>query len=186
MCMKKLMVNVITRDISDVNKIVKPFFWQYPMYQWVAFRDLRGLSREEFSQALQEAAITVWVDNNTDFGYAPLEAMKCGSIVIGRVPDVMPEWMLNTKSETDDLTNSGIWVDNFASLPGVLASVIRTWTMDEIPSDIFDSADELVSNYTEGKQLKNIKSVIIDGLIASRREDYVKTLEALNNNENND
>ena len=184
--MKKLMVNVITRDISDVNKIVKPFFWQYPMYQWVAFRDLRGLSREEFSQALQEAAITVWVDNNTDFGYAPLEAMKCGSIVIGRVPDVMPEWMLNTKSETDDLTNSGIWVDNFASLPGVLASVIRTWTMDEIPSDIFDSADELVSNYTEGKQLKNIKSVIIDGLIASRREDYVKTLEALNNNENND
>ena len=34
---KKLIVNVVTRNSSDINKIVKPFFWQYPMYQWVAF-----------------------------------------------------------------------------------------------------------------------------------------------------
>lgn len=178
---KKLMVNIVARDTSDVNKIVKPFFWQYPMYQWVAFRDLRGLSREEFAQALQEAAITVWVDDETDFGYIPLEAMKSGSIVVGKVPENTPGWMMSSKENEDGLINAGIWVDNFASLPSVLASVIRTWTMDGIPSEIQETADELVNNFTEGKQLQDIKKEIVDNIIAERRNDFVKTLEALNN-----
>lgn len=178
--LKKLIVNVVTREQSDINKIVKPFFWQYPMYQWVAFRELRGLSREQMAQSLQEAAITVWVDNCTDFGYLPLEAMKCGSIVVGQVPAVAPEWMM----KDNDLTNAGIWVDNLASLPSVLASVIRTWTMDKIPSEIQTEADELVALYTEGQQLQDIKTVCIDGLVAERRAEFVTTLEELNNIEN--
>jgi hypothetical protein len=177
---KKLMVNIVTRNSSDVNKIVKTFFWQYPMYQWVAFRDLRGLPREQFAKALQEAAITVWVDDTTDFGYVPLEAMKCGSIVVGKMPDSETEWMKN-KSNSDNLSNCGIWVDNFESLPNVLASVIRTWTMDEIPPEIQTTADEVVTEFTEGKQLMDIKNVIIDGFISDRRSEYVTTLEKLNN-----
>jgi hypothetical protein len=184
--LKKLIVNVVTREQSDINKIVKPFFWQYPMYQWVAFRELRGMSREGLSEALQEAAITIWVDDVTDFGYLPLEAMKCGSIVVGKVPNVAPEWLIDNGDEHFDLSNSGVWVENLASLPSVLASVIRTWTMDEIPEQIFNTADELVSKYTVGKQLQDIKSVIIDGYVANRKSEYVKTLDALNNNENNE
>jgi hypothetical protein len=180
--MKKLMVNIVTREPGDVNKIVKPFFWQYPVYKWVAFRDLRGLSREEFAQALQEAAITVWADDVTNFGFTPLEAMKSGSIVVGKVPAVTPEWMWSTNNEENDLTNAGIWVDNFASIPSVLASVIRTWTMDEIPEEIQETANDLVANFTDSKQLQNIKDEIIDGFISNRREDFVKTLNSLNNN----
>ena len=180
--LKQLMVNVVTRDPSEVNKIVKPFFWQYPMYKWVAFRDLRGMSREQFAQALQEAAITVWADDITNFGYVPLEAMKCGSLVVGKVPSVVPDWMLC--EDANELTNAGIWVDNFASISSVLASVIRTWTMDEIPEDIQKIADDLTSVYTEGKQLQDIKTVIIDKLIAGRRNEYITTLESLNNNLN--
>lgn len=179
--LKKLIVNIVTREPSDVNKIVKTFFWKYPMYQWVAFRDLRGLSREEFSQALQDAAITVWVDNVTDFGYTPLEAMKCGSIVVGKVPDVAPEWMWSKEEGVDDLTRAGIWVDNFANLPSVLASVIRTWTMDSIPENITIEADKLVSQFTEGQHLNDIKTVIIDGFIQERKREYIATLNSLNN-----
>ena len=178
---KKLMVNIVTNDTSNINKIVKPFFWQYPMYQWVAFRDLNGLSREEFSKALQEAAITVWVDETTDFGYSALEAMKCGSIVVGKVPEVAPEWMWTKEEEEAGLTNAGIWVENLASLPTVLASVIRTWTMDEIPESIYKVGSGIASAYTEGNQLKDIKNVIVDDLIAKRRAEYVTTLETLNN-----
>lgn len=179
--MKKLMVNIITREPSDVNKIVKPFFWQYPMYKWVAFRDLRGIPREQFAQALQEAAITVWVDDITDFGFTPLEAMKSGSIVVGKAPNVIPEWMM-TDGTDDTLTNAGIWVDSLASIPSVLASVIRTWTMDEIPAEIQETADSLVSKFTEGKHLQDIKTEIIDNLVGGRRNEYVTTLEKLNNN----
>ena len=181
---KKLIVNVVTRDISDTNKIVKPFFWQYPMYKWVAFRELRGLSREEFSQALQEAAITVWTDDVTDFGYTPLEAMKTGSIVVGKVPEIAPEWMLTDENNEVNLSNSGIWVDNFASLPNVLASVIRTWTMDEIPEEIQETADSILEKYSDKNQLRDIKNVIIDKLIEGRKKEFLTTFESLNNNEN--
>jgi hypothetical protein len=182
--LKKLIVNVVTRDPSDINKIVKNFFWEYPLYQWVAFRDLRGMNREDFSKALQEAAITVWVDNVTDFGYTPLEAMKCGSIVVGKVPEVIPEWMRSTEENVEDLTRSGIWFDNFDTLPSVLASVIRTWTMDSIPNIIEEESDKIVSMYTEGQQLNDIKNVIVDILIKGRREEFETTLKSLNKTEN--
>lgn len=179
---KKLIVNIVTRNSSDVNKIVKPFFWQYPMYKWVAFRDLNGLSREQFADALNEAAITVWVDNETNFGFVPLEAMKSGSILIGKVPEDIPDWMWDKEENTDDLTNAGIWVDDFNNLPNIIASVIRTWTLDSIPDTLFEKSQEIVTEFTEGKQLQNIKDVIIDGIITERKESYVTTLESLNNN----
>jgi hypothetical protein len=149
------------------------------MYRWVAFRELRGLTREEFSKALQEAAITIWVDDETDFGYTPLEAMKSGSFVIGKVPESTPEWMWSKEADVNELGNYGIWFDNFASLPNVIASVIRTWTMDEIPSDIQVNADKLVSQYTEGNQLQNIKTEIVDKIISDRRTEFMNTLESL-------
>lgn len=178
---KQLIVNIVARDTTDVSRIVKPFFWQYPIYQWVAFRDLRGMKREEFAKALDEAAITIWVDDVTDFGYTPLEAMKSGSIVIGKVPENAPEWMDNG----DVLTNAGIWVDSVYNIPGVLASVVRTWTMDMIPEEIFDESKKIVSNFTEGKQLQDLKDVFIDKLVADRRQDFVNTLESLDNNVEN-
>jgi hypothetical protein len=181
---KKLMVNIVSRNPGDINQIVKPFFWHYPLYQWVAFRELRGLSRQEFADALNEAAITVWVDNSTNFGYTALEAMKCGSIVIGKTPDSIPEWMWDDKDGVDDFSNAGIWVDSFERLPDILASVIRTWTMDSIPVGIKEEGQNLAKQYTEGRQLQDIKNVIIDGLVQQRREDFVKTLESLNNSEN--
>lgn len=174
---KKLIINIVTKDSNDINKIVKPFFWQYPMYRWVAFRDLRGMNREDFSKALQESAITIWVDNDTDFGYVPLEAMKCGSIVIGKMPNTIPEWMI----DGDNLRNAGVWVDDFVSIPTVLASVIRTWTMDEIPDELQKNADEIVSNYTQGKQLQDIKDIIVNKIINDRKSEFITTLEKLNN-----
>jgi hypothetical protein len=173
---KKLIINVVTREQSDVNKIVKPFFWQYPSYSWVAFRDLRGISREVFAEALKESAITIWADDTTDFGYVPLEAMKAGSLVIGKVPAVAPEWMI----EEGNLSNAGIWVDNFATLPSILAGVIRTWTMDGIPDSIQKDADVLVSRYTEGQQLSDVKTVI-ETMINSRKTDFEDTLKELEN-----
>ena len=104
--------------------------------------------------------------------------MKCGSIVVGKVPEVAPEWMI----DGENLVNTGIWVDSFASLPSVLASVIRTWTMDEIPVEIQENADNLVSKYTQGHQLQDIKNVIVEKFINDRKNEFNLTLESINNN----
>ena len=41
---KKMVVNVICKDQGDIKKIVKPFYWKYPMFKWVSFKELRTIS----------------------------------------------------------------------------------------------------------------------------------------------
>jgi hypothetical protein len=54
--------------------------------------------------------------------------------------------------------------------------------MDQIPSEIQETADKIVSKFTEGKQLQDIKNVVIDGLVNERRNEYIETLKSLNEN----
>jgi hypothetical protein len=56
--------------------------------------------------------------------------------------------------------------------------------MDAIPSQLQENADKLVSKYTQGKQLLDIKNVIIDKMVNDRKKDFITTLEAVNNNLN--
>jgi hypothetical protein len=54
-----MVINVISKDQSDIKKIVKPFYWKYPYFKWVSFKELRNLSKEEFAKELREGAITI-------------------------------------------------------------------------------------------------------------------------------
>lgn len=84
---KQMIINIVAKDQRDINRIIKPFYWKYPMYKWVSFRDLRGFPKEHFAKLLREAAITIWVDEDTSFGYSALEAMKSGSLVIAKTTE---------------------------------------------------------------------------------------------------
>ena len=35
---KKMVINVISKDQSDIKRIVKPFYWKYPYFKWVSFK----------------------------------------------------------------------------------------------------------------------------------------------------
>ena len=143
---KKLIVNIITKSQKDANKIIKPFYWKYPMYKWVSFRDLRSYPREMFADYLREGAITIWVDSDTQFGYAPLEAIKSGNIVIGKIPELIPEWMLS--EDKTQLLDNGIWFNDINSVHKIIADVIRTWINDDIPSEITDAMKETAKKYS--------------------------------------
>ena len=101
---KQLIVNVIVKDTTDVNRILKPFYWKYPIYAWVAFRPInRNLTRAAFADALKESFATIWVDDFTDFGYSALEAIACKNIIIGKVPENAPAWIAD---ESGKLSNT--------------------------------------------------------------------------------
>ena len=104
-----MIVNVVAKDQSDVNRIVKPFYLKYPSMKWVSFKDLRGLSKDAFAEALREAAVTVWVDEPTSFGYSAIEAMKSGSIVVAKIPETTLEWM-EPDEKTGTLRNCCVWL----------------------------------------------------------------------------
>ena len=172
---KKLIVNIISKKTEDVNKIMKQFYWKYPMYKFISFRDLRGYPKETFAEFLQESAITVWIDNETPFGYSAIEAIKTGNIVIGKVPEHIPEWM----GDENGLFNNGVWTYDLNTIPDILSRVLGSWMQDRIPETLCENMDNVDNLYTfEGYQ--NNVNEIINGYI----NDRLNELKEIKNNKN--
>ena len=149
---KKMIINIISKNGKDINSIIKPFYWKYPMYKWITFRHLSGFPQETFARMLQEAAMTIWVDDETTFGQSLIEAIQSGTLVMAKTCDNVPEWM-----EKDGiLRNSCIWFNDFNSVHKMIASVIRAWITDSIPNEIENAANEVVSLFSKEKTKKQI------------------------------
>jgi len=168
-----LVVNFVSREPSDINKVIKPFFWKYPVYKWVSFRDLRGLPQETFADALREGAITIWIDDDTNFGMSLLEAVKCGTLTLAKVPKVASDWMINEKNQ---LTESVIWFEDLRKLPDMIASVVRSWLMDMIPDSIEKAGRELDGLFTKEQFDADVKSAYIDGFLEERKKEFDEAL----------
>lgn len=177
---RKLIINVVSKEQQDVNQIVKPFYWNNPLYKWVSFRDLRGLTKEAFAEGLREAAATIWIDNDTDFGNSLLEALRCGTIVLAKVPNEPVEWMLD---DDGSLTNSILWFDNNNDVPDMIASLVRTWTLDQIPEDVYTEQAKFENLYSEEDQEVEIEEVYIKGLFERRLKEFEEARVGVENNE---
>lgn len=176
---KELIVNIVAKNPSDVYKIVKPFYWKYPLYKWVFFRDLRGMSREEFADALRGSALTIWVDDDSNFGYTPLEAINSGSLVIGKIPENLSDWMVK---ENGELTDSVFWFDNIVDCHSLIASVIHSWTNDEIPQAVYNDIEAVKNLYTPEQQEKEI-DVVYGNIVKERRNELETILNNVINKE---
>jgi hypothetical protein len=153
---KKLIVNIISKKTEDVNRIMKQFYWKYPMYKFVSFRDLRGYPKETFAKYLQESAITVWIDNETPFGYSAIEAIRTGNIVVGKIPEHMLEWM----SDENGLLDNGVWTYDINLIPDVLSRVLGSWMQDNVPQILYDNMEKLNNLYTYSEYDKNVDKII--------------------------
>lgn len=170
---KKLMVSVISKDQTVVNKIIKQFHWKFPIYRWITFTDPRGLSKEAFADTLRESAITVWVDDETYFGYVPNEAVKSGSLLIGKIPNVIPEWMYN--EEGTALNNAGLWFSDMRDVQKLISGAIQ-WVMnDAIPDVIYSDMEKLKDKYTTEDRVKEIDSVF--GQYVTDRINEIETIK---------
>ena len=174
---KKLIVNVVTKTKEDAEHIVKMFYWKYLPFRFVPFRFLVNFPREKYAEMLQEGAITVWVDQDASFGNNALESMRCGNIVIGKIPDNIPEWMTD---ENGEILPNGLWVDDINAIPDVLASVINEWVEDEISPKLYDEMDKTNNKYTYEEWEKNVKYMIED-IFNKRIAEFVSVKEITEN-----
>ncbi len=171
---KKLIVNIISKRTEDVNRIMKQFYWKYPMYRFVSFKDLRGFPKSKFSEYLQESAITIWVDSETPFGYSAIEAIRCGNIVIGKVPEQIPEWM----GDNEGLFDNGVWTYDINAIPDILSRVLGSWMRNEVPSVLYENMENLNNLYTAEEWDKNVDS-IISGYINNRINEFTEIKTAI-------
>lgn len=153
---KKLIVNIVSKRTEDVNRIMKQFYWKYPMYKFISFRDLRGYPKETFAEFLQESAITVWIDSETPFGYSAIEAIRTGNIVIGKVPEHMPEWM----GDESGLFDNGVWTYDINLIPDILSRVLGSWMQDNVPNVLYENMEKLDNLYTHEEYEKNLDTIV--------------------------
>ena len=189
---KKMVINIVSKNQTDINKVIKPFYWKYPIYKWVSFKDLRNLSQDDFAKELRTNAVTICIDNETNFGISFLQAMASGSLVIGKMPETMPEWSIESSGETskdgeiqEQITNGCIWFDEYKDASKIIANIVRAWTTDNIPTEIYEKADKIASAYSKITSEKILKENI-DAIFEKRKEDFNKLKEQIENKQEKD
>ncbi len=173
------LIVISTRNQGDATKIAKSFYLQYPLYKWVTFKELRGLPREQFATELGKACLGIWVDEAAGFGTFPIEAMESDTPVIGKIPNLIPEW-LEAKDEAGNLTvnNNGIWTNSVLDIPELIATFMKVWLEDAIPSDILESMAKTKGLYTLEKQKTELEKVY-GQLVENRKIEFSNMLNKL-------
>ena len=173
------MVSILTRNQSDAVKIAKSFYLQYPIYKWVTFKELRGLSRKQFAEDLGKSCLAVWVDDNSGFGTFPLEAIECDTPVIGKMPNLIPEWMETTDENGNMvINNNGIWTNTTINIPEIIATYIKVWLEDSVPSDLTNGVQASKGKYTPEKQKETLKDVYF-GIVENRKNELNNMMSSL-------
>ena len=167
---KKPIIAIHSRDPRNTVKIVKTFFLKYPQFKWVTFRDLKGLKREEFAEALKESCLAVWDDKSSGFGTFPIEAFKTDTVLIGRVPTLIPDWFKDDQA---------IWVKDTLDIPDAIGNYFRAWLEGLLPEEIKGQHDNFKDQYkpeTEKEKVLELFELKIADRI-KELETYEKIIE---------
>ncbi len=163
---KKPIVSVVTRDQRNLVKIFKSFYLKYPHLKWITFRDMRGIPKEMFAKDLAESCLAVWVDDEAGFGTFPLEAMKSNVPVVGKVPNIIPEYF-NDKN--------GLWVHDVNTIPDLVSNYVQAWLEDSEPAELYAEMDNLKDSYTIPQMEVKVKEVY-EKIFSDRKEDLIKAI----------
>jgi hypothetical protein len=156
-------IGVHTKDQSDTINIIKTFYLKFPQYRWFTFRDLRGLSEKEFANSLRDCFVSVWIDDESGFGTFPLESMASGVPVIGKVPNIQPEWM------NDD---NGVWLTNKNLICDFIADYIQNWLEDNIKTELYENMKTTVENYTNKQEFDSKVISLFENYLNVRAESF--------------
>jgi hypothetical protein len=163
-------IAVHTREQSDAVNLIKTFYLKFPQYRWFTFRDMRGLSEKEFAKTLKECFLSVWIDDESGFGTFPLESMACGVPVIGKIPNLQPEWM---KEE------NGLWIDDKNLLPDFIADFSQNWLEDNIVPALYDEIGKTSDEYKNYEQFEKDAISHFEGYIKTRLESFEQQISKI-------
>ena len=167
----KPIISIHTRDQRDTMKIIKTFYLKYPQFRWITFRDMRGLNQEEFSTYLKDSFVSVWVDDTSGFGTFPIESMACRTPVIGKVPNMKPDWMLD---------NNGVWTYELNQMPDIIAEFIQNWLEDNISNGLYDGGLETASKYKNREEFNSSVVSTFQSYLEVRKEIFATQIDKLN------
>lgn len=167
---KKPLIGIHCRDGRDAGKIVKQFYLKYPFYRWTTFVDLISMSKEDFATQMESLAMVIWVDDISGFGTLPLEAMAAKAVVVGKVPNLEPEWLTE---------QNGIWTYDFNKLPDIIAEVFKHWLEDTIPDETYVAMEETVAKYSDLAKIEQTILNVYQEFFTEREKEFDTTIKNL-------
>lgn len=176
--LKQPIVSILSRDQGDIKKIISSFLLKHPIFSWVSFRDLRGLSQENLAEIVDKSCLTVWVDDVATFGTFPLESIECNTPVIAKLPIETPPWAVGETTEdgSETIKDSVLWVNKVSEIPDMMAKYLHSWLEDNVPSDLLEKMGAEKGKYTSSKQ-KDVLETVFGQLIQDRKKEIEIMLE---------
>ena len=156
-------IGIHTKEQTDAINIIKTFYLKFPQYRWFTFRDLRGLSEKEFANSLSDCFLSVWIDDDSAFGTFPLESMKSGVPVIGKVPNISPDWMTE---------ENGIWITDKTLLVDVIADYVQNWLEDNINPEIQEEMKKTLELISDKQKFDLNVVTLFTGYLNSRADSF--------------
>jgi hypothetical protein len=156
-------IGIHTKDQNDAINIIKTFYLKYPQYRWFTFRDLRGLSELEFSKSLRDCFLSVWIDDESSFGTFPLESMASNVPVIGKIPNLTPEWLNE---------NNGVWVSDKIIIPDVIADFVQNWLEDSISEELYTNMKNTINQYNNKQEFESKVISLFEGYLDFRANSF--------------
>ena len=172
----KPIISIHTRDQRDTMKIIKTFYLKFPQFRWVTFRDMRGLNQDEFSNYLKDSFVSVWVDDTSGFGTFPIESMACRTPVIGKVPNMKPDWMLD---------NNGVWTYEVNQMPDIIAEFTQNWLEDNISEGLYEEGLNTASKFKNEEEFSSSVVSTFESYLNVRKETFEVQLDKLKVEEEN-
>ena len=162
-------VAISCRDRVVHRRLISQFYLKFPQLRWITFKDMVQMSYDEFATNLKECMVSVWVDNESTFGTFPLESMKCGIPVIGKIPETEPDW----------LDENGMWTYDTNKVIEILGSYILAWIEGvELEEEVTAKMKDTLLPYETSITQNSINS-IFGSLINKRIESIENALEKL-------
>lgn len=111
------------------------------------------------------------MDDDSTFGTFPLESMKCGIPVVGKIPTREPEW----------LSENGIWTYDINKIVDLLGTYVLSWlegvtitdeVKEKMKSTLLPYTDDIVDNNVISifNSLKNSRISLIEETIQKLKE----------------
>ena len=171
---QKPIVAVHSRDQRKTLNFIKSFYLKFPQYRWITFRDMRGLTEDEFSNSLQECFLSVWIDETSGFGTFPLESMKCGVPVIGKIPSLFPHWINE---------DNGLWLTEETKLTDFTADFIQNWLEDNIKPELYTEMENTVSSLPNKEEFDSNVTKFFTEYLETRYKSFNEQLTKLKTEE---
>jgi hypothetical protein len=169
----KPFIAISCRDRVKHRKLISEFYLKYPQLRWITFRDMVQMSNVEFAEGLKECFVSLWLDDDSTFGTFPLESMKSGVPIIGKIPMSEPDW----------LSENGMWTYDESKLIELLGTYSLAWLEGvEINEEVKQKMQDTLLPYNKDIT-KNNTINIFESFNSKRKDTILKGLEKLKKEE---